>query len=66
MSASDFKFIIFRVLNDGYWWRLRYAGGETVEISKRGHRHKGECEQEVYSLRNDRYPGAQVRDVAIG
>ena len=66
MSASDHKFVIFRDLKDGYKWRLRSARGETLEISERGHRHKGECAQEVHRLREDRYPGAKVRDVSVG
>jgi uncharacterized protein YegP (UPF0339 family) len=66
MSASDLKFVIFRDLQDGYKWRLSSARGETVEMSERGHRHKGECEQEVYRLKDDRYPGAEVRDVTVG
>jgi uncharacterized protein YegP (UPF0339 family) len=66
MSASDHKFVIFRDLKDGYKWRLRSPRGETLEISQRGHYHKGECEQEVHRLREDRYPGAKVRDVGVG
>ena len=66
MSANDHKFVIFRDLKDGYKWRLRSARGETLEISERGHHHKGACEQEVHRLREDRYPGAKVRDVSVG
>jgi hypothetical protein len=40
--------------------------GETIKISERGHCDKGECEQEVRRLREDRYPGAKVRDVSVG
>jgi uncharacterized protein YegP (UPF0339 family) len=65
MSASDDKFVIFRDLKDGYRWRLSSARGETLEIS-RGHYDKGECEQEVHRLREDRYPEAKVRDVSVG
>jgi uncharacterized protein YegP (UPF0339 family) len=65
MSASDHKFVIFRDLKDGYRWRLRSTRGETLEIS-RGHYDKGVCEQEVHRLREDRYPGAKVRDVSAG
>jgi uncharacterized protein YegP (UPF0339 family) len=66
MSARDLKFIIFRDMKDGYRWRLRSARGETVETSERGHRRKGECEQEVQRVREDRYPGADVRDLTVG
>ena len=65
MSASNHKFVIFRDLKDGYRWRLNSATGETLEISP-GHYDKGVCEQEVHRLREDRYPGAKVRDVSIG
>jgi uncharacterized protein YegP (UPF0339 family) len=67
MSASDLKFVIFRDVKDGsYRWRLGSARGETVEMSERGHCHKGECEHEVYLLKDDRYPDAEVRDVSVG
>jgi uncharacterized protein YegP (UPF0339 family) len=65
-ASSELKFVIFRDLNDGYKWRLSSASGETVEYSGRGHDHKGECEQDVYRLKDDRYPHAKVRDAAIG
>jgi uncharacterized protein YegP (UPF0339 family) len=65
MSASDHKFVIFRDLKDGYRRKLSSTTGETLEIS-RGHYDKGECEQEVHRLREDRYPGAKVRDVSVG
>jgi uncharacterized protein YegP (UPF0339 family) len=65
MSASNHKFVIFRDLKDGYRWRLNSARGETLEISP-GHYDKGVCEQEVHRLREDRYPGAKVRDVSVG
>jgi uncharacterized protein YegP (UPF0339 family) len=58
MCASDLK--------DGYRWRLRSAKGETLEYSERSHLHKGECEQEVYLLKDDRYPDAKALDAAIG
>ena len=66
MSATDLKFVIFRHIKDGYRWRLSSASGETVELSERAHSQKAECEQEVYCLREGRYPNAKVRDVAIG
>jgi uncharacterized protein YegP (UPF0339 family) len=66
MSATDLKFVIFRDMKDGYRWRLSSATGETVEYSERGHSHKGECEQDVYRLKGDRYPYAKVRAAAIG
>ena len=65
MSASNLKFVIFRDLKNGYRWRLSSTRGETLEIS-RGHYDKGVCEQEVHRLREDRYPGAKVRDAATG
>ena len=64
MSASDLEFRIIRDVKDGYRWRLRSAGGETVDYSRRGYRHKGDCEQEVHRLRQHRYPGANVRDLS--
>ena len=66
MSASDLKFVIFRDMKDGYRWRLSSPTGETLERSERGHRHKDECEQDVYCLKEDRFPYAKVRDAAIG
>ena len=64
MSASDLEFLIIQDVKDGYRWRLRAAGGETVDYSQRGHHHKGDCEQEVERLREHRYPGANVRDLS--
>jgi hypothetical protein len=66
MSANDLKFVIFRDLKDGYRWRLSSASGQTVEHSERAHLHKGECAQEVFRLKDDRYPRAKVLDAAIG
>jgi uncharacterized protein YegP (UPF0339 family) len=66
MAASDHKFVIFRDLKDGYKWRLTSASGETVERSERAHLHKGECEHEVYRIKDDKYPCAKVRDAAVG
>ena len=67
MSAgSDLKFVIFRDVKDGYRWRLSSASGQTLERSERGYLHKGECAQEVFHLKDDRYPYAKVRDAAIG
>ena len=66
MSASDLKFVIFRDMKDGYRWRLSSATGETVEYSERGHDHKGECEHDVYRLKDNKYPHAKVRDTTIG
>jgi uncharacterized protein YegP (UPF0339 family) len=66
MSASDLKFVIFRDMKDGYRWRLSSPTGETVERSERGHRHKGECAQEVFRLKDHRYPYAKVLDAATG
>ena len=66
MSASDLKFVIFRDMKDGYRWRLSSPTGETVEYSERGHTHKGECEHDVYRLKENRYPHAKVRHAAIG
>jgi uncharacterized protein YegP (UPF0339 family) len=65
-ASSDLKFVIFRDVKDGYRWRLSSATGETLEYSERGHDHKGECEQDVYRLKENRYPYAKVRDAAIG
>ena len=66
MTASDLKFVIFRDMKDGYRWRLSSASGETLEHSERGHLHKGECQQEVFRLKEERYPYAKVRDAATG
>ena len=66
MSASDLKFVIFRDLKDGYRWRLSSPSGQTLERSERGHGHKDECTQEVFHLKEDRYPNAKVLDAAIG
>jgi len=66
MTGSDLKFVIYREVDNGYRWRVRSATGGTLESSKRAHRHKGECEQEVHRLREDRYSGAAVRDLTVG
>jgi uncharacterized protein YegP (UPF0339 family) len=66
MTATDLKFVIFRDLNDGYRWRLSSASGQTLEYSERGYGHKGECAQEVFRLKDHRYPNAKVRDAATG
>jgi uncharacterized protein YegP (UPF0339 family) len=66
MTASDLKFVIFRDLKDGYRWRLSSALGHTLERSERGHLNKGECAQEVFSLKDDQYPNAKVLDAATG
>jgi len=65
-SSSALQFVIFRDLKDGYRWRLSLHSGQTVEYSERGHDHKGECDHEVYRLKDDRYPHAKVLDAAIG
>jgi uncharacterized protein YegP (UPF0339 family) len=65
MAASDLQFLIIHDVKDGYRWRLRSSAGETVDFSRRGHRHKGDCEQEVQHLRTDKYPGARVRDLSV-
>jgi uncharacterized protein YegP (UPF0339 family) len=57
------KFVIFRDLKNGYKWRLRPATGETIATSERGHRHKGECQQEVYRVKEEKYLDAEVRDL---
>lgn len=59
------KFVIFGNVLDGYWWRLRSASGETLEVSGRAHPHKAKCEGEVYRLKEERYPTANVRDASI-
>jgi uncharacterized protein YegP (UPF0339 family) len=66
MAASDLQFLIIHDVKDGYRWRLRSAAGATVDFSRRGHRHKSACEQEVQHLRNDKFPGARVRDLTAG
>jgi len=65
MSARDLKFVIFRDVEDGYRWRLSSASGQTLERSERGHLHKGECTQEVFRRKDDRYPNAKVLDTAV-
>jgi uncharacterized protein YegP (UPF0339 family) len=66
MTVTDLKFVIFRDLQDGYRWRLSSPTGETLERSERGHDQKGECEREVFRLKDDRYPNAKVLDAAMG
>jgi uncharacterized protein YegP (UPF0339 family) len=65
-SSSDLQFVTHRDLKDGYKWRLSSASGQTVEYSERGYSHKSECDQDVYRLKDDRYPYAKVRDAATG
>jgi uncharacterized protein YegP (UPF0339 family) len=65
VSASDLKFVIFRDVKDGYRWRLRSAAGQTLERSERGHLHKGECTQEVFRRKDDRYPNAKVLEAVM-
>jgi uncharacterized protein YegP (UPF0339 family) len=65
MAASNLEFLIIHDVKDGYRWRLRAAASrETVDYSQRGHRNKGDCEQEVHRLRDDLYPDAKVRDLS--
>jgi hypothetical protein len=66
MYDSGPQFIIFGDLLSGYWWRLRSPTGETLNSSVITRRHKAECEWEVYRLKDERYPSAQVRDASIG
>ena len=66
MTATYLKFVIFRDVKDGYRWRLSSPSGQTLERSERGHLHKGECAQEVFGLKEDRYPNAKVLDAATG
>ena len=61
--TENAKFVIFCDLKDGYKWRLRSATGGTIATSQRGYRHKGECQQEVYRVKEVRYPEAGVRDL---
>jgi uncharacterized protein YegP (UPF0339 family) len=66
VSASDLEFRIFKDVKHGFYrWRLISTRGETVDYSQPGHCHKGNCEQEVQHLRNDKYPGARVRDLSV-
>ena len=65
-ASSALKFVIFRDMKDGYRWRLSSPSGQTLERSERAHRHKGECAQEVFRLKDDQYPNAKVLDAAIG
>ena len=65
-ASSTLKFVIFRDMKDGYRWRLSSPTGQTLERSEREHDHKGECAQEVFRLKDDRYPDAKVLDAAIG
>jgi uncharacterized protein YegP (UPF0339 family) len=65
-ASSELKFVIFRDLKDGYRWRLSSPSGQTLERSERGHDHKGKCAQEVFRLKDDRYPNAKVLDAATG
>jgi hypothetical protein len=64
-ASSDLKFVIFRDVKDGYRWRLSSVLGHTLERSERGHLYKGECAQEVFRLKDDRFPNAKVLDAAI-
>jgi uncharacterized protein YegP (UPF0339 family) len=66
MTDSGTKFILFGDVQNGYWWRLRSPKGETLRSSGRTLRHKAECEREVYRLKDELYPSAQVRDATIG
>jgi uncharacterized protein YegP (UPF0339 family) len=64
VSAIDLEFRIIHDVKYGHYrWRLRSAGGETVDYSQLGHLHKSDCELEVHRLRDDMYPGAKVRDL---
>jgi uncharacterized protein YegP (UPF0339 family) len=51
MPDRDFRFAVFRQINDGYRWRLRSANGETVELSEGGHPREDECVREVRGLK---------------
>jgi uncharacterized protein YegP (UPF0339 family) len=60
------KFIVFRDLAAGdYRWRLRSATSETLAASEAGYDEKEACEQEVWRLKAENYPDAEVLDVTI-
>jgi uncharacterized protein YegP (UPF0339 family) len=59
------KFIVFRDIVGDYWWRLRSATSETLAASESGYAEKGDCEQEVWRLKADNYPGADVLDLTV-
>ena len=60
------KFIVFRDVADGaYWWRLRSATRQTLAASESGYAEKGACEQEMWRLKTDNYPHAEVLDLTI-
>jgi uncharacterized protein YegP (UPF0339 family) len=60
------KFIVFPGLLAGHYrWRLRSATSETLAHSEAGYAEKGACEQEVWRLKADNYPDAEVLDLTI-
>ena len=60
------KFIVFQDLIGGtYRWRLRSATSETLAASELGYAEKGACEQEVWRLKADHYPYAEVLDLTV-
>jgi uncharacterized protein YegP (UPF0339 family) len=66
-SEDTPKFIVFQDVASGeYRWRLRSATSETLAHSEVEYAEKEACEQEVHRLREDRYPGAAVRDLTVG
>jgi uncharacterized protein YegP (UPF0339 family) len=59
------KFIVFRDTANNYRWRLRSAESETLAASVSGYAEKAACEQDVWRLKADRYPDAEILDVSI-
>ena len=64
MSKIGEKFVVFRDIRDGYRWRLRAAGGETLAASSRGHREKSSCYDEMRSTMTE-HPGAGILDATV-
>ena len=56
------KFVLYRDIGNGYWWRLRGPDGETLAASKAGHPTKEACEADLRAFMGDLQPGAEVLD----
>ena len=62
MRKAQGTFVIYRVFEDGYRWRLRSATGETLAASSAGHPAKSDCETDMRIFMTDHYPDAEVLD----
>ena len=65
MSEAKSKFVLYRVLEDGYRWRLRSPTGETLGASAVGYPSKSACQADIDTFMTDHQLVAEVLDTTI-